>query len=58
MRAGSTGGESGVFGTPLMSLVSDSIGIPTVVENLVTAIELYGLRMEGLYRKSGRSTYI
>jgi hypothetical protein len=54
LRAGSTGGESGIFGTPLASLISDNIGIPTVVEDLVTAIELYGLRMEGLYRKSGR----
>jgi len=33
------------------------VAIPVVVEQLVTAIEFYGLRQEGLYRKSGINKY-
>jgi len=53
-RSNSTGGaDSGVFGAPLRSLVEEDGSVPLVVDQLVTAIELYGLRQEGIYRKSG-----
>lgn len=54
---GGTGGATGVFGAPLSSLVTDG-GIPLVADQLIMAIELYGLRMEGLYRKSGVSSRV
>lgn len=53
---GNAGGATGIFGAPLASLVVDGATIPLVVDQLITAIELYGLRMEGLYRKSGVSS--
>lgn len=49
-------GLTGIFGVPLSNLVSEDASIPLVVDQLITAIELYGLRMEGLYRKSGVSS--
>lgn len=56
-RTSSSGGlEGGLFGVQLGQLVTENGGIPTVVDGLVTAIELYGLRTEGLYRKSGKTT--
>ena len=48
-----TGSDSGVFGASLRSLVDEDGAVPLIVDQLVTAIELYGLRQEGLYRKSG-----
>lgn len=55
-RNNSSGGaaDGAIFGVSLNSLVPDGEGIPVVVERLVTAIEFYGLRLEGLYRKSGK----
>jgi myosin-9 len=49
----SSGADGSIFGVQLNLLVGDGGGIPSVAERLVTAIEFYGLRMEGLYRKSG-----
>lgn len=45
--------EKRVFGAPLDYLVSSEIRIPVVVERLITMIELKGLYIEGIYRKSG-----
>lgn len=42
-----------VFGVPLDRLVGDEVRIPVVVERLITTIELKGLYVEGIYRKSG-----
>lgn len=42
-----------VFGVPLDRLVGDDVRIPVVVERLITTIELKGLFVEGIYRKSG-----
>ncbi|KAH8039651.1 hypothetical protein HPB51_008244 [Rhipicephalus microplus] len=42
-----------VFGVPLDRLVGDDVRIPVVVERLITTIELKGLYVEGIYRKSG-----
>ena len=53
-RTGSSGSESGIFGASLRSLINEDVAIPLVVDQLVTAIEFYGLRQEGLYRKSGK----
>lgn len=55
-RSNSTAGnDGGIFGASLHSLTGPETGpIPILVEQLVTAIEFYGLRMEGLYRKSGK----
>ncbi|XP_015791886.1 unconventional myosin-IXa [Tetranychus urticae] len=47
-----------LFGAPLERLVSDEIKMPTVLENLITAIELRGLYTEGIYRKSGTTSKI
>ncbi|XP_053214006.1 unconventional myosin-IXb-like [Panonychus citri] len=47
-----------LFGAPLERLVSDEIRIPTILENLITAIELRGLYTEGIYRKSGTTSKI
>ncbi|XP_021968609.1 unconventional myosin-IXa isoform X2 [Folsomia candida] len=59
-RNNSSGGaaDGAIFGVSLNSLVPDGEGIPVVVERLVTAIEFYGLRLEGLYRKSGVSSKV
>jgi len=48
-----SGSDTGIFGAPLASLIPENGVVPEVVENLITLIELYGLRTEGLYRKSG-----
>lgn len=54
-RGNSSGGsDSGVFGASLRSLIDEDGAVPLIVDQLVTAIELYGLRQEGLYRKSGK----
>lgn len=43
-----------LFGAPLSSLLNDAeCRIPVQVENLIMKIEIKGLYMEGLYRKSG-----
>ncbi|EEC15052.1 myosin-IX, putative [Ixodes scapularis] len=42
-----------VFGVPLGRLVSEEVRIPVVVERLITAIEMKGLYVEGIYRKCG-----
>lgn len=55
---GNNAGLSGIFGSPLGSLLADGTAIPLVADQLITAIELYGLRMEGLYRKSGVSSRV
>lgn len=42
-----------MFGADLTSLVDDECPVPLVIENLMTNIELRGLFIEGIYRKSG-----
>lgn len=45
--------SNNVFGVPLHLLASGNNKVPLVVERLITTIEMYGLYMEGIYRKSG-----
>lgn len=45
-----------VFGVPLHQLATGEGKVPLVVDRLITTIEMYGLYMEGIYRKSGVST--
>uniref|UniRef100_A0A2C9KA35 Unconventional myosin-IXb n=1 Tax=Biomphalaria glabrata TaxID=6526 RepID=A0A2C9KA35_BIOGL len=42
-----------LFGAPLDTLVSENQKIPLVCERLMSTIEMTGLYMEGVYRKSG-----
>ncbi|KAH9513297.1 Unconventional myosin-IXa [Bulinus truncatus] len=42
-----------LFGAPLESLVNENQKIPLVCERLMTNIEMTGLYVEGVYRKSG-----
>lgn len=47
-----------VFGAPLERLVSKEERLPAVLEQLMTAIEMKGLYVEGLYRKSATQSKI
>lgn len=47
-----------VFGAPLEILVSKEERLPAVLEQLMTAIEMKGLYVEGLYRKSATQSKI
>lgn len=47
-----------VFGAPLERLVSKDERLPAVLEQLMTAIEMKGLYVEGLYRKSATQSKI
>ncbi|XP_042236083.1 unconventional myosin-IXb-like isoform X2 [Homarus americanus] len=47
-----------VLGVPLENLVRPGEKIPSVIDRLITSIELYGLYTEGLYRKSGAQTKV
>lgn len=47
-----------LFGAPLDRLVSRDERIPAVLEQLMTAIEMKGLYVEGLYRKSATQSKI
>lgn len=47
-----------VFGVPLSELPIGDGNIPTVVDRLITTIEMTGLYTEGLYRKSGLSSKV
>ncbi|KAG1704390.1 Unconventional myosin-IXa [Nymphon striatum] len=47
-----------VFGVSLHNLVTEDIKIPTVIERLISTIEMKGLYTEGIYRKSGSSTKV
>ncbi|XP_018320013.1 unconventional myosin-IXa isoform X2 [Agrilus planipennis] len=49
----SEGKNNKVFGVPLADLLTDDCKIPSVIERLITTIEMYGLYTEGIYRKSG-----
>ncbi|KAK4304536.1 hypothetical protein Pmani_023513 [Petrolisthes manimaculis] len=55
---GSVPARSRMFGVPLENLVRHGEKIPSVVERLITSIELHGLYTEGLYRKSGAQTKV
>lgn len=44
-----------VFGVPLHQLATGDGKVPLVVDRLITTIEMYGMYMEGIYRKSGVS---
>lgn len=55
---GTAPARSRVFGVPLEALVRPGEKIPSVVDRLITSIELYGLYTEGLYRKSGAQTKV
>ena len=58
MGTGAAPARSRVFGIPLEALVRPGEKIPSVVDRLITSIELYGLYTEGLYRKSGAQTKV
>ncbi|CAG7723273.1 unnamed protein product [Allacma fusca] len=58
IRGTSDSNESGIFGVPLSSLVPENGTVPLIVDQLITVIEFYGLRQEGLYRKSGVSSSV
>lgn len=45
-----------VFGVPLHQLAMGDGKVPLVVDRLITTIEMYGLYVEGIYRKSGVSS--
>lgn len=47
-----------VFGVPLSELPTGEGNIPVVVDRLITTIEMTGLYVEGLYRKSGLSSKV
>ncbi|XP_054286933.1 unconventional myosin-IXa-like isoform X1 [Macrosteles quadrilineatus] len=47
-----------VFGVPLHQLATGDGKVPLVVDRLITTIEMYGLYMEGIYRKSGVSSKV
>lgn len=47
-----------VFGAPLERLVSKEERVPSVLEQLMAAIEMKGLYVEGLYRKSATQSKI
>ncbi|XP_069162401.1 unconventional myosin-IXb isoform X4 [Procambarus clarkii] len=47
-----------VLGVPLENLVRPGEKIPSVIDRLITSIEIYGLYTEGLYRKSGAQTKV
>lgn len=42
-----------VFGVPLNQLATGDGKVPLVMDRLITTVEMYGLYMEGIYRKSG-----
>ncbi|KAJ6264135.1 Beta-chimaerin [Drechslerella dactyloides] len=48
-----------VFGVPLETLLArDGNAVPIVVIQCMTAVELYGLEMEGIYRQAGATSHI
>ncbi|KAK6353395.1 hypothetical protein TWF696_005361 [Orbilia brochopaga] len=48
-----------VFGVPLETLLTrDGNAVPIVVIQCMTAVELYGLEMEGIYRQAGATSHI
>lgn len=47
-----------VFGVPISELPTGEGNIPFVVDRLITTIEMTGLYVEGLYRKSGLSSKV
>ncbi|XP_022914623.2 unconventional myosin-IXa-like isoform X3 [Onthophagus taurus] len=47
-----------LFGVPLTTLLNDESTIPVVIERLLAAIEMRGLYIEGIYRKSGVSSKV
>lgn len=47
-----------VFGAPLERLISKDERLPVVLEQLMTSIEMKGLYVEGLYRKSAAQSKI
>ncbi|XP_072938227.1 unconventional myosin-IXa-like [Epargyreus clarus] len=47
-----------VFGVPLSELPTGDSNIPIVVDRLITTIEMTGMYVEGLYRKSGLSSKV
>lgn len=51
-RSSGAGGPR-VFGVPLHQLAIGDGKVPIVVDRLITTIEMRGLYVEGLYRKSG-----
>ncbi|XP_060525524.1 unconventional myosin-IXa-like isoform X2 [Cylas formicarius] len=55
---GIPGDSKRVFGVALVTLVTEEHKIPFVVERLMYTIELRGLYIEGIYRKSGVSSKI
>lgn len=57
-RDNSKATNKAVFGAQLSSLLSENCRIPLVVEQLIAKIELKGLYIEGIYRKSGTQSKI
>lgn len=47
-----------VFDVPLHQLATGDGKVPLVVDRLITTIEMYGLYVEGIYRKSGVSSKV
>lgn len=56
--SGAAPAKNRVFGVPLENLVRPGEKIPSLIDKLITSIELYGLYTEGLYRKSGAQTKV
>lgn len=52
-RLHESGNGDGIFGVSLRRLIPDNGTVPLIVDKLITVIEFYGLRQEGIYRKSG-----
>ncbi|CAG9822727.1 unnamed protein product [Phaedon cochleariae] len=57
-ESGLHGETKRVFGVSLVVLLTEETKIPPVIERLLSTIELYGLYVEGIYRKSGVSSKI
>ncbi|GJQ74626.1 Myo9 [Trypoxylus dichotomus] len=55
---GMNSADKKLFGVPLVLLIKDDCSIPVVIEKLLAAIELRGLYIEGIYRKSGVSSKV
>ena len=47
-----------LFGVRLSSLITEECNVPVVIERLLATIEMHGLYIEGIYRKSGVSSKV
>ncbi len=55
---GDAGSATHVFGTALQTLIDDETSVPAVLENLLLCVEVRGLYLEGIYRKSASAVQV